>query len=213
MIAASMPSQSDIIQGLEFISMKYRRLAIIQHIALLLLVLGYWGYRERISWGVSLYFFLTSVLVGTLALVEANNLVTCAVFGIMAILFLAEMISPEMDYSTKRMKRHNLIVALIAGCYALWYPYPMSGDYFYALIASPFGILPTPTLLVVLAFLLVSLPKTNRKLHGFVTISSFYYGLMGAMRLEIYWDIPLAVFAFYSLVMLNLTRDRTKIIR
>lgn len=202
-----MASAQELMQGLDFIAMKYRWLAITQHLLLLFLVFFYWCYRERMSWVLSLYFFLTSVLVGTLALAEANNLITCAVFGILAIMFLAELVSSEMDYSTKRLKWYNLTVALLAGCYALWYPF--SGDYIYSLLSSPYGILPTPTLMVILAFFLVALPEVNRKLHGFLIICSFYYGMMGAMRLNIYWDIPLAVVALYSLVMLNLSRDKT----
>lgn len=203
----SMPSALELVQGLEFIAMKYRWLAIVQHLLLLFLVFFYWFYRERMGWVLSLYFFLTSVLVGTLALAETNNLISCVVFGILAILFLAELVSPEMDYSTKRLKWYNLTIALLAGGYALWYPF--SGDYIYSLISSPYGILPTPTLLVIQAFFLLALPETNKKLHGFLTICSFYYGLMGAMRLKIYWDIPLAIVAFYSLVMLNLSRNKT----
>ncbi len=203
---SSLPSPIEIIQGMEFIAMKYRWLAIVQHLVLLFLTLCYWTYRERMGWLISLYFFLTSVLVGTLALVEANNLISCAAFGILAIMFLAELISPEMDYSAKRLKWHNLAIALLVACYALWYP--VSGDYIYSAISSPYGILPGPTLMVVLALFLVLFPKTNKKIHGFLIVCSFYYGLMGAMRLKTYWDIPLVIIALYSLVILNLSRDK-----
>ena len=201
-----MPSALKFVQGLEIIALKYSWLAITQHIAILLLAFCFWVYRERVSWLLSLYFALTAVAVGALALVENNNVVTCAVFGIIAIMFFAELISPEMDYTTKRLKWYNLTVALLSGCYALWYP--VSGDYFYSLISSPYGILPTPTLLVFLAFFIISLPDTNKKLHGFLIVCSFYYGMMGSMRLEIYWDIPLAFVALYSLVMVNMSRDK-----
>ncbi len=203
---SAMPSPVEITQGFEFILMKYRWLAIVQHLALLLLTFGYWVYRERMGWLLSLYFFLTSVLVGTLALLEANNLISCAAFGILAIMFLAELISPEMDYSTKRLKWYNLTIALLVTCYALWYPF--SGDYIYSLISSPYGILPAPTLMVIMALFLVLFPKTNKKMHGFLVVCSFYYGLMGVMRLKIYWDIPLAIIGLYSLVILNLSREK-----
>jgi hypothetical protein len=207
MNTSSMPSPLQIIQGLEFIAMKYRWLAIVQHLVILVIAFCYWAYRERMAWVLSLYFFLTCVLVGTLALVEANNLITCAVFGILAVMFLTELVSPEMDYSTKRLKWYNLSVALIAGCYALWYPF--SGDYIDSVISSPYGILPTPTLLIIQAFFLAAFDGTNKKLHGFLTVCSFYYGIMGVVRFKVYWDIPLLVVAIYSLVMLNLSRDRT----
>ena len=206
MTTASMPSPIKIIQGLEFIAMKYRWLAIVQHLIVLLLIFLYWVYRERMSWGLSLYFFFTSVLVGALALAETNNILTCALFGILAIMFLAETISPEMDYSTKYMKGYNLAVALLAGCYALWYPAFSTADYIDSLIASPYGILPVPTLLMIMAFFLVVFPRTNKKLQGLLTLYSFYYGIMGVFRFKMYWDMPLAVVGVYSLVMMNLAK-------
>lgn len=208
MTSSTLPSVSYLIQGLDFIALKYEWLAIVQHLVVLILGFCYWVYRKRMGWLLSLYFFFTSILVGALALVETNNVITCAVFAVLAVMFIGEVFSPEMDYSTKSMKNYNLVVALLVGFYALWYP--VSGDYIYSLVASPYGILPVPTLAVMMSFFLVVHPRTNRKLHGFMTLSSLYYGLMGALRFKIYWDIPLAIIAVYSLIALNLSKDRIK---
>ena len=197
---------SRLIQDLDFIAFKYQWLAIVQHLIVLLLAFCYWVFRKRMSWVLSLYFFLTAVLVGILALAETINVLTCVLFAIIAVMFFIEIVSPEMDYSTKQMKSYNLVIALLFGFYALWYP--ISGDYIYSLIASPYGILPVPTLLVIMSFFLVAHPRTNRRLHGFLTLSSLYYGLMGTLRFKIYWDFPLALLALYSLVSLNLSKKR-----
>lgn len=66
-------------------------------------------------------------------------------------------------------------------------------------IASPLGVLPSPTLLALLSLLWLAYPQTNRLLHWAAAILGLLYGLFGVLVLHVYSDLLLLAVAGVSL--------------
>lgn len=176
-------------------------LAIVQHILVLLTVILLWRMRNRMGRLFSLYLTLTFALVSFLAFYHTQNPFTGIVFAVLALLGLREVISPKMDYSLKDTLGIQIAVAAVAGFLGFWYPHFVDGQVL-ALVASPYGLIPCPTLIVALAVFLLVYPHTDRIWHWCLSLVGLFYSLIGVLRLKVNIDIVLLLLSIYSLFAL-----------
>jgi hypothetical protein len=193
-----MVSPEQICLGLQSIAEDFQWLGIIQHILLITMVILLWKFRKRVGRFVSLYITLTFAIVSFLAIYCTENPFTGIVFGISAVLGLWEVFSPKMDYSLSHTLRIQVIIAVVAGFLGFWYPHFID-DKLLALIASPYGLIPCPTLIVGLSIFIVVYPFTNKVWHWWLTLIGLYYGIFGVIRLKVNLDLALVIVSVYSL--------------
>jgi hypothetical protein len=139
------------------------------------------------------------------SLAPIRNIFYLIVFGFLTILAILEFLNPKNDYSMKGAPTINIIIALVAGFLGFWYPHFVEG-YFKALYASPYGVIPCPTLLVILSFFLVFYPYTNRFFHWVLAIVGLFFGFFGLFVLKVRIDLALlalSLYTLYSLILLG----------
>lgn len=204
-----MPSAEQICLGLQATAEGFLWLAVIQHALLLIVLVLLWKLRARFGRMVSLYVTLTFALVSFMAISQAGNPFTGIVFAILALLGVRELLWPRMDYSLKDTLTLQIIIAAVAGFVGFWYPHFIDNKLL-ALVASPYGLIPCPTLLVCLAIFLLVYPHTNRIWHWCLTIVALYYSLTGVLRLKVNIDIVLLLLSIYSLFALAVLGARKR---
>ena len=196
-----MMATEQILLELQSIAEDFQWLAIIQHILLLIIVILLWKFKERVGRIVSLYIALSFALVSLLAISHTGNPFTGIVFAILALLGLWEVFSPKMDYSLKKTLRIQVIIAVVAGFLGFWYPHFVDNK-FLALLISPYGLIPCPTLTVSLSILLLVYPYTNRVWHWCLAVVGLFYGVIGLAVLKVNLDLALLFVSIYSLYAL-----------
>jgi hypothetical protein len=189
-----------LLSGLQSMANDFQWLAIIQHILLIVMVILLMSFKQRVGRLVSLYIALSLALVSFLAISHTGNFFTGIVFGILALLGLWEVFSSKMDYSLKGTLRIQIMIALVAGFLGFWYPHFIEGR-FLALIASPYGLIPCPTLTVCLSIFILVYPFTNRIWHWCLAVVGFSSGLYG-IYLKINIDFALLLISIYSIFAL-----------
>ncbi len=97
----------------------------------------------------------------------------------------------------RKIWRWWLIIPLVAG---ILYPWD-SMDKLKTIIFSPYGLLPSPTLIVAISLMSLS-EQTNNVTTWIITLAGLYFGLIGWIKLKIFWDIFLVAVSLYALILL-----------
>lgn len=95
----------------------------------------------------------------------------------------------------KRIWKWWVIIPL---CIGIWYPWYSAGG-LKAVLFSPYGLLPTPTLLVAVSLITLS-ERVNKVVFWVITLAGFYFGLIGWLKLKLLWDLILVVTSLYALI-------------
>ena len=181
---------ADIISGLETIANKYKVLATVWHLlfyGLLISLLAKWQPSNSL-FGILLCLPLLSVAL--LAWINGNpfNGTMFSVLSLLLVIF-AIRLSPQV-VSTSQLIFMIIGICMIA--YGLVYPHFLETDsimkYFYA---SPAGLVPCPTLSVLIGILLVFNGLGSPSIQMLLVIFGLFYGLFGAIKLKVYLDIGL----------------------
>jgi len=196
-----MPTAQQICLGLQSVAEDFQWLAIIQHVLVVSMALLIWRLGNRVGRLVSLYIALTLGLVSFLAFSHTQNPFTGIVFALLALVGLWEVFSPRMDYSLGGTLRIQIIIAVVAGFLGFWYPHFVESKAL-ALIASPYGLIPCPTLTVILALFILVYPYTNKLWHWSLTLVALFYAVTGVLTLKVTIDLVLLAVALYSLYAL-----------
>ncbi len=120
-------------------------------------------------------------------------------FFVLLVCLLHEAWRPQTDWRIHRsrprwMRRLGIFALVWAWCYPAYFK-PL----WMLPVAAPLGVLPGPTLLALLALLMLAFPQTNRLLHWAAVIAAVLYGGLGVVWLWNWVDLPLLVIAGISL--------------
>lgn len=195
-----MPTPEQILQGLTAISNEARWVAISWHaVALALgfaLLLG-WRPPQRV-FGLVLALPLLSASIAAWAFRNPFN-------GTTILLVALVMVVTALRSSTKPIgpgPTWTIVSGALMTGFGLLYPHFLAAesviDYMYA---APVGLVPCPTLSVVVGLLLISGGLGARALSSTVSIAGLFYGLFGTLRLGVMIDVVLIAGAGQLLVL------------
>lgn len=185
-----MPSTIEILNGLRAISNDFVPLAIIWHIIIYLLLLSFLlKLKFRNNFFIMLLSF-PALSVSILAFMSGNPF-----NGIMFLLAFALIIYSGLKASAEQLKTSSLMFlfsGIIMLLFGLWYPHFANinsyADYLYA---APTGLIPCPTLSVIIGFALIFNSFNSKRLSLILICFGLFYGLFGIFRLGVYLDIVL----------------------
>ena len=194
-----MPRSEDILSGLHAIANSYVIYAIIWHVifyALIIAVALKWVPSYRLL-GVLLSIPLFSV--AAFAWVSGNPF-NGTMFSIMAILILVFGIrASSLPISMSELP--FIVIGIIMIVFGLLYPHFIETDsvvkYLYA---SPAGLIPCPTLSILIGFILLFNGFGSQPITMTFVVFGLFYGFFGAMKLHVHLDF---VLIFGSLALLS----------
>jgi hypothetical protein len=106
-------------------------------------------------------------------------------------------------------KNPFIIFGIIMVAFGLLYPHFLNNaSYIKYLYASPFGLIPCPTLSVVIGFALIFNNLGSRAIILSLIISGLFYGFFGVLKLAVYLDMFLVFGAFSLLIKYILSFKR-----
>lgn len=181
---------TEIINGLGTISNQFNYIAIIWHILFYLLIialLANWQPSNRIL-GIMIALPLLSVAV--LAWIYGNpfNGITFSLAALL-LLFFAIKTSNQPIITSQTI---YVVIGIMMIIFGLIYPhFAETNSFFKYLYSSPFGLVPCPTLSVLIGFALVFNGFGSQAINLVLVIFGLFYGLFGAFKLGVYLDLGL----------------------
>jgi hypothetical protein len=187
-----MPSPREILDGLTLIANTWTEIAVAWHIAvaglLAALIMG-WRPRRR---QLSLILALPLVSVSVFAWLTHNPFNgTLFALGAVALGIIGARFS---DIPMQRASNPAALVGLATVAFGWVYPHFLEdGSAVRYLYAAPTGLLPCPTLSVVVGLALLASGLGSRAWSLTLAALALFYGLFGTFRLGVYLDIGLVV--------------------
>ena len=181
---------TEIINGLGTIATQFNYIAIIWHILFYILIislLANWQPSNRL---IVILIALPLVSVAVLAWIYGNpfNGIT---FSIVALLLLFFALKTSSDFISTSQPLY-VVIGIMMIIFGLIYPHFVEpNSLFKYLYASPFGLVPCPTLSVLIGFALVFNGFNSQAINLVLIIFGLFYGLFGAFKLGVYLDLGL----------------------
>ena len=123
-------------------------------------------------------------------------------FSIMTVFFIAAFIkSPQIEDVPK--KNIYTAIALIFIILGIWYPEFTKVNSILSILFSPLGIAPCPTLLTIGGILNLYPNAFNKKCVIYPIILIIIYGIIGAFRFKVYYDVLLLILVVFSIINLR----------
>lgn len=194
-----MPQASDILNGLHSIANNYYLAAILWHIAayvLLALLIAKWKPSNKIL-GTLLSLPLLSVAVFAWS---SGNPFNGFLFSVLTFIIMVSglRIVPGM---LSLSKNPFIFFGILMVAFGLLYPHFLDHcSLIKYLYASPFGLIPCPTLSVIIGFALIYNSFGSRAIALTLILSGLFYGFFGVLKLAVYLDLFL-VFGASSLMI------------
>jgi hypothetical protein len=194
-----MPSSTEILSGLERLANDAYPYAIVWHvvvgIALVLLVLG-WRPTPRVA---GLLCTVPLISVSAFAWMSGNPF-NGLFFAVASIVLVLALRAPVLA----RRPRNEIWSAAVGGAlvaFAWTYPHFLTGHPWYAyLYASPMGLIPCPTLALLVGVSLIGNGPAGRTWTAALGAIATFYGLFGVVRLGVMIDLVLLFGALALLV-------------
>jgi hypothetical protein len=185
-----MPTSEVILNGLSDIANNYACIAIIWHaiiyICIILLIIGF-----RPSIRVVSLILISPLLSVCLFALLAKNPFNMIIFLISSVFLVITGIKLSKE-KIEIIRDRNFILGIILLIYGLVYPHFLLDNPLYAYIYSaPTGLIPCPTLSVVIGFSLIFNCLHSKKWITILSILGLFYGIFGVIRLKVYLDIGL----------------------
>jgi hypothetical protein len=185
------PSTREILDGLTYIANTWTGIAVAWHIAiaglLAALILGWRPARRQLS----LILALPLVSVSVLAWLTQNPF-NGTVFGLCAVA-LGTVGARLPGIPIQRASNAMALVGLATVAFGWVYPHFLDGGSGHYLYAAPTGLVPCPTLSVIVGFALLADGLGSRAWSLMLAAIALFYGLFGLFRLGVYLDIGLVV--------------------
>jgi hypothetical protein len=198
-----MPKTEEIISGLQKIVNDYSTIAIIWHImfyALIAALIFRWLPTNRLF---VLLICVPIFSVATLAFLSGNpfNGLLFSILTVLIIIFgLRASIQPVQTSQIIFM-----FIGIVMIVFGLVYPHFISADsYLKYLYASPVGLIPCPTLSILIGFLLLYNGFGSQPITLTIIVFGLFYGIFGVLKLAVYLDIFL-VFGTIALIVKYIT--------
>lgn len=181
----------DIINGLQAIVNEYSTIAIIWHVifyALIIALIAKWQPSNRLL-GILLCIPLLSVAV--LAWITGNpfNGIMFSILSILVIIF-------GLKTSTQPISMSQLvfvIIGILMVAFGLVYPHFIDKSIIKHLYASPVGLIPCPTLCILIGFVLIFNGFGSQAIKLIFIIFGLFYGIFGVLKLAVYVDMFLII--------------------
>ncbi len=201
-----MPKTEEIINGLQTIVNEYSTFAIIWHAVLYLLLaalIAKWQPSNR------LFGFLICIPLLSVAVFAwlSGNPFNGILFSLMMVLiFVFGFKASNQPITISQFP--FMVVGIMMIIFGLVYPHFISADSFLKyLYASPVGLIPCPTLSILIGFLLLFNGFGSQSITLTFIIFGLFYGIFGVLKLAVYLDIFL-VFGTIALIVRYITALR-----
>lgn len=185
-----MPNAELILAGLSGTAMHFWYVAVAWHLIIgTILVASVLGWRPTRGG-------MTTLLAAPLASVAlfalfSRNWFNAAIFGLLTSVLALTGVRLDRD-SVRRSQTWALAAGALMIAYAWFYPHFLpQGLPFGALYAAPVGLLPCPTLALVIGFTLVFSGFGSRRWTVALVVVGLFYGLFGTLRLRVGLDLGL----------------------
>jgi hypothetical protein len=183
---------ADILQGLETIANQYVWIATLWHIlfySLIIALIAKWEPSNKLL-GILLCIPLLSVAL--LAFINGNPF-NGTIFSIITLLMLF-FITRGSGGPIETSKTIFLIIGIAMVAYGLIYPHFLETNTFFKyLYAAPTGLVPCPTLSVLIGFVLIYNGFGASAVNLVFIIAGLFYGLFGAFKLGVTLDAGLII--------------------
>lgn len=194
-----MPKTEEIINGLQTIANDYSTFAIIWHALFYFLLAALVFKWEPPNKLLGLLICLPLLSVAVLAWITGNpfNGVLFSVMTIMIFIFALRASNEPITVSQVPF----MIIGILMIVFGLIYPHFINTNSFLKyLYASPVGLVPCPTLSILVGFLLLYNGLGSQSLTLTFIVFGLFYGLFGAFKLSVYLDIFLILGSISLLV-------------
>jgi hypothetical protein len=194
-----MPKTEDIINGLQTIVNEYSTFAIIWHAVFYLLLAAIIFKWQPSNKSLALILCLPLLSVAVFAWLTGNpfNGILFSVLTILVLIFGLKASNQSIEVSQVPFQ----VIGILMIVFGLIYPHFITGDpllkYLYA---SPAGLIPCPTLSIVIGILLVFSGLGSQSITLTLTAFGLFYGFFGVLKLGVYLDTFL-VFGTLSLLV------------
>lgn len=185
-----MPTPEEILQGLFMIANAYTWAAVVWHILFYILIAALilkWRPSNRV---LSVLLTLPLLTVSLFAWITGNpfNGSLFLIFGMLLILSGAR--NPDIPVNTNHT--WSTVLGILIIVFGLLYPHFLEAEnYFIFLYAAPSGLVPCPTLSIVIGFAILYQGFQSRVWSWILVIPGLIYGLIGTFRLQVYLDMVL----------------------
>jgi hypothetical protein len=194
-----MPKTEEIISGLQTIVNDFSTFAIIWHALFYILLAALifkWQPSNKL---LGLLICLPIVSVAVFAWLSGNPF-NGVLFSIMTILILIFALKASND-AIKVSQIPFMVIGILMIVFGLVYPHFIGADSLLKyLYASPVGLIPCPTLSILIGLLLLYNGLGSQSLTLTFIVFGLFYGIFGALRLSVYLDIFL-IFGSISLLV------------
>jgi hypothetical protein len=194
-----MPTRQEILAGLTWLANEHVGIAIIWHIlTLILIAVLFAGWRP----GNNLMILMLSSLLMSVSVFASlqGNYFNAVVFAFLLVISISATLKPGSSL-IKGDKSWPDIIGLLLIIYGLCYPEFLSAnsvlEYAYA---APVGLIPCPTLAVLIGFALVYRGLGSVRWTMTLVIAGMFYGLFGVFYLGVYLDWVLVAGSFILLL-------------
>jgi hypothetical protein len=185
-----MPTPEEILTSTAYLANKYMAIAVMWHVVIVLLLTAYISQKQmssRIYYGLPGLLFLSVALLAFSVLNFFNALVY---FGLSVLLLRKSITTGDSRFEL------NKSITLTISAYAiilsgLVYPHFLDSDIFAYIVASPTGVIPCPTLLLVSGTSLLFVRPDDKSIFYILIPVNVVYGLIGIFVLGVYLDIIL----------------------
>ena len=194
-----MPKKDEILNGLQSIANNFSFYAIVWHIifyGIIIALVSKWSPSKRIS---ALFLCLPLFSVAVFAWITGNpfNGILFLVLSLLVLLFGFKANINPVSFS----KTPYLVAGVLMIVFGLVYPHFIeTNSIIKYLYASPVGLIPCPTLSILIGFLLIFNGFESNPLMLILLIAGLFYGLFGTFKLAVYIDIFLILGTFSLLV-------------
>ena len=187
-----MPSPEQILAGLAGIANDYFYLAIIWHLIFLAFIIFLLTGKRTPKKYTAIFLTLPFISVSLMALLSGNPFNAIVFFALSMILILYSLKLPVEKIDIKLNFAGIMGIIMIA--FGWLYPHFVeSATPLKYLYASPLGLIPCPTLSLVIGFTLLFQGFSSRRWMLILSIMGLYYGLTGMFNLKVFLDAGLVV--------------------
>jgi hypothetical protein len=184
-----MPSAEEIVKSLRFITNNYTLVSIAWHLLIyFLIILLFVSNRKPSIRSTALFLSMPVFSVALISALAGNpfNAIIFFIIGLLFIIFSLRMPSQALRFNSSWFLKLIGIIFILAGTF---YPH-FSDDTSPLSLSAPTGLIPCPTLLLIIGFTLL-VQRFSRPWVGTLVISALLYGLVGVVRLKVFIDVLL----------------------
>lgn len=165
---------------------------------LLFLVFGKKAKTKRLVVDGAICLLFTSIVAVAAAYGNPFHVIT---MGLLAVFAGIEFWQGKNEFTLHKINTRSLI-ALLSIFIGFWYPEFVKVNPIALLLFSPVGIVPCPTLLIVLGLLTLAYPRVNKTQYIITVLMGAFYGSTGVFQLKVILDLPIIIIVAYAFLLL-----------